>query len=75
MLASDAAQASEIKTAAYHMDEVYELVTRFRRLGPDALLFLKHIRDIKIYEMESDGGDMKLLYQMSARTGAAETAL
>lgn len=65
---TEAAQTSEIKPAAYQMDEVYELVSSFRRLGPDALLFLKHIRNIKIYELDSDGAEMKLLYQMSART-------
>ena len=54
------------------MDEVYELVSNFRRLGPDALLFLKHIRNIKIYELESEGAELKLLYQMSAQTDPPE---
>ena len=68
----DSAKNSEIKTAAYNMDEVNDLVQNFRRLGPDALLFLKHIRNIKIYELESEGADLKLLYQMSARTDPPE---
>jgi len=69
---AESAKASEIKTAAYGIDDVYELLTNFRRLGPDALLFLKHIRTIKIYELESDDAEMKLLYHMSARTESPE---
>jgi hypothetical protein len=54
---------------------VYELLTNFRRIGPEALLFLKHIRTIKIYELENDESELKLLYRMSARTESPEVCV
>ena len=69
---SAAASQSEIKKEAYPVEEVLQLVDKFRQMGPDALLFLKHIRDINIYEVGADGGDVRLQYRMSARASPPE---
>ena len=69
----DSAQHSEIKKVPYTAEDVDGLVDSFRRLGPDALLFLKHIRQIKIFEMD-ESGETSLLYHVAARTDPIDHA-
>ena len=59
----------------YDIADVEALIANFRRVGPDALLFLKHIRSIRIFEIDAPGADMRLLYHTRAAPDPAHDAV